>query len=126
MGFVVGTLKGDIIVFGGECMGSQTNKQTARQDYDTHACTVTIDKDGNSETEQYIEGKFATKTYFLSNFLSNEILAFSILRMNRAGFIFGRSLAGQVDGFAPGYAKHGEASVSQAFSKLNSNPDFYK
>ena len=46
--------------------------------------------------------------------------------MNRAGYIFGRSLAAQVDGFAPGYAKHGEASVSQAFSMLNSNPDFYK
>merc|ERR1712025_564394 len=98
MGFVAGTLKGDIIVFGGECMNKNDSK--------THKCRVVIKEDGSSYSEDYIE-------------------AFSILRMNKAGFIFGESKTAQIDGFYPGDAGHGEASVSQSFSSMNSNPDNY-
>jgi len=113
MGFLAAHLQGEIMIFGGECMSNpnrqdlpkSTRKWDGVEEF-SGPCNVVIEN-GVHSTETYIE-------------------AFSVLRMNKAGYLFGESRKTHITGFLDGEARHGEASVSQIFSSLNSQQHFYK
>ena len=108
MGFLAGTLKGEIVIWGGECYGPDKMRQwnldgtlrATRLQYQPRSCGIQIDASGKSNNDDYIE-------------------VFSMIRMNKAGFLFGERRYVELNGYLPGRAGHGEAAVSQAYSLYN-------
>ncbi|CBY31517.1 unnamed protein product [Oikopleura dioica] len=107
MGFLAGQLKGEIVVWGGECYGPANTRQwnldgtlrATRVDFQPRSCKVDIQA-GKTINDDYME-------------------VFSFLRMNSAGFIFGERRYVEFDGYVDGRAGHGEAAVAQAFNAFN-------
>ena len=108
MGFLAGTLKGEVVIWGGECYGPDKMRhwnldgtlRATRLQYQPRSCGIEIDGGGNANNDDYIE-------------------VFSIIRMNKAGYLFGERRYVELDGYLPGRAGHGEAAVSQAYSLFN-------
>lgn len=83
MGFLSGILQGEIVIFGGECYGQEVKRsfnpdgslRATKVKAEPGPCGIKINKNGM--------GIFNGQNDYLE--------AFSILRMNKAGYIFGDS-----------------------------------
>ena len=105
-------VKGELILWGGECYGDDIihdfgpdgeirQVRSASNVMTTRGCKMIIEKNGQRKTGDYIE-------------------AFSFVRMNKAGFIFGERRQIDVVGFPAGEVTHGEAGTNtQPFSIFN-------
>ena len=108
MGFLAGTLMGEVVVWGGECYGPSSIRQwnldgslrSTRVNYQPRACGITIDSNSRANNDDYME-------------------IFSMIRMNSAGYLFGERRYVELEGYLPGRAAHGEAAVSQSYSMFN-------
>ena len=108
MGSLSGVLKGELLLWGGECYGDSTVRDFGPDGFvravsnvmKPRPCRMTIDKSGKRRSGDYIE-------------------AFSFVRMNKAGFIFGERRQIDLVGFPTGSASHDESATSQAFSVFN-------
>ena len=108
MGALSGSLKGELLLWGGECYGGTTvrdfgpdGKVRAVQNVNRpRPCRMQMLKDGTRRSGDYIE-------------------AFSFVRMNKAGFLFGEKRSIDLVGFPNGQASNDESAVSQAFSAMN-------
>ena len=118
MGFLAGTLRGEVIVWGGECFGPAKIRQwnldgtlrSMRTLDQPRSCKIQMKKVGdkiNTVNDDYIE-------------------VFSFIRMNKAGFLFGERRYVELEGYYAGQAGHGEAAVSQAYSTMNTNADNFQ
>ena len=121
MGFLAGTLKGEIIVWGGECFGPTQIRQwnldgtlrMSRMADQPRSCKIMMKSSGPSINE-------------VDTTNDDYIEVFSFIRMNQAGFLFGERRFVELDGYYAGRAGHGEAAVSQAYSTMNTNVDNFQ
>jgi hypothetical protein len=114
MGFLAGVLRGDIMVWGGECFGPAQIRQwnldgtlrMTRSLDQPRSCKIQMKPGPGGEVisvnDDYIE-------------------SFSFIRMNKAGFLFGERRYVELEGYFTGQAGHGEAAVSQGYSTMNTN-----
>ena len=115
----LGTLKGEIIVWGGECFGPAQIRQwnldgtlrMSRSLDQPRSCKIQMKRasDGSVKTinDDYIE-------------------VFSMIRMNDAGYLFGERRYVELEGYHVGQAGHGEAAVSQGYSTMNTNANNFQ
>ena len=108
MGSLSGVLKGELMLWGGECYGGTTVKNfgpdgnersVARVDR-PRPCRMQMLKNGSRQSGDYIE-------------------AFSFIRMNKAGYLFGEPRVVDLVGYHAGQVSHDESAVSQAYSAMN-------
>ena len=108
MGFLSGTLKGEMLIWGGECYGPNKMRafnldgtlRAARLTEQPRPCGIMINKNGEGTNDDYME-------------------VFSMIRMNKAGYLFGERRHVELDGYRQGKAAHDESAVSQSYSVFN-------
>lgn len=117
VGFMAATLKGEALLWGGECGGIEEGVKPTNLQFDggcrscfaTHNCRMQI---YNTPT-----GPVSKNGDYMEKFV--------IFRMNRSGYLFGARRHVELDGYFPGGVSHDESAVSQHFSKLNTNIKYY-
>lgn len=108
MGSLSAVLKGELMLWGGECYGGTTirdfgpdGKVRAVQNLNKpRPCRMSMLQNGQRRSGDYIE-------------------AFSFVRMNKAGFLFGEKRSIDLIGFPDGQVTNDESAVSQAYSAMN-------
>ena len=113
MGSLSGVLRGELLLWGGECYGGRDvrdfNPDGTVRGISTvnrpRPCRMKILKDGSRQAGDYIE-------------------AFSFVRMNKAGYLFGERRQIDLEGFPVGSASHDESAVSQAWNLMNTFHDY--
>ena len=108
MGSLSAVLKGELMLWGGECYGGTVirdfgpdGKLRSVQNLNKpRPCRMSMLKNGQRRSGDYIE-------------------AFSFVRMNKAGFLFGEKRSIDLIGFPDGQVTNDESAVSQAYSAMN-------
>jgi len=118
-GFLAATLRGEALLWGGECGGAETlDGKSSNIEFDgncrscfkTHGCRMF--------TRSTPDGPVSENIDYMEKFV--------IFRMNKSGYLFGARRHVEVDGYYPGKSAHDESAVSQHYSNLNTNRRFYE